>query len=420
MTTFTSLTPLGGGESISGTTSSVSSGVRGAAITSTEVLGTLRVKTGATTFVDLDVGAAETDTLSDGQGHVVNRLYGSAETDTISAKGQGVKSAFPPMITKLANKRIAQIQARFLPMATRVREPTVTPQYAVSSASFIAPVSAGRMLNGTLIQGHASFLALVTKAANKPYASVHASFAPMRGRASEGLGKNLAVWYEFVSVAAKTQTVVNYTVIIQETFSLATTSAPQTAYTDIILSVLKTGENYSSYARMLQQINEALVVASVLIKEPIPAVWVLNQVNNASSSYQNFNFNSLGLWLGKHYGADETGIFLLDGYDDAGVRINAAIETGKDDFGSHNKQTIPNVYIGGNTTSPMNLTVRTDDGQENTYHVPAVSQLHNERAVLGKGLRSRYWQFILANTEGAHMEIDTIDFDVATINRRLR
>lgn len=420
MTTFTSLTPLGGGESISGTTSSVSSGMRGAAITSTEVLGTLRVKTGATTFVDLDVGAAETRTISDGQGHIVNRLYGSAETSTITAKGQGVKSAFPPMITKLANKRIAQVQARFLPMAARIREPTVTPQYAVISAGFIAPVSAGRMLNGTLIQGHASFLALVTKAANKPYASVHASFAPMRGRANAGLGKNLAVWYEFVSVTSKTQPLVTHTVITLDKFSLVTTSAPQTAYTDIILSILKTGENYSSYARMLQQINEALLVASVLVKEPIPAVWVLNQVNNASSSYQNFNFNSLGLWLGKHYGADETGIFLLDGYDDAGVQINAAIESGKDDFGSHNKQTVPYAYIGGNTASPMNLTVRTDDGQENTYRVPAVSQLHNERAVLGKGLRSRYWQFILANTDGAHMEIDTIDFDVATINRRLR
>lgn len=140
--------------------------------------------------------------------------------------------------------------------------------------------------------------------------------------------------------------------------------------------------------------------------------WVMTPQTKAMRRYTEFPFNSFAVMNGQLLAAGAAGIYRMGGDKDAGAAIRAAIRTGMLDFGSMAMKSAPLVYIGATTGGELLLrvqatTVRGDEVQQTYRMVPAKTGAPREhRVTVGKGFRSVYWTFELANdTDGAAFEV---------------
>ncbi len=151
---------------------------------------------------------------------------------------------------------------------------------------------------------------------------------------------------------------------------------------------------------------------------------VVNTENMARSEYLGFNFNSMCSFNGRYYGAKSDGIYLLEGDNDDGAGIDAAIKLGITDFGSRQNKRVQDAYLGLRNDGNMVLKVNTraPDGtlQQHLYELSDNSEaLDQTRVKIGKGLKAVYWQFELVNKDGADFELDHLTFYPLALTRRV-
>ena len=146
--------------------------------------------------------------------------------------------------------------------------------------------------------------------------------------------------------------------------------------------------------------------------------WVMNTQNFGVTEYQDYPFNSFTEINGKYYGANENGVYLLEGSDDAGTDIAATVTTGKLAFGD-NLSRIVSSYIALRNDGRVLLKTIDDADKEYWYELTASDwTLRGKRVKLGRGIKSRYWQFTLSNADGADFEIDSLVLYPVTLERR--
>jgi hypothetical protein len=148
--------------------------------------------------------------------------------------------------------------------------------------------------------------------------------------------------------------------------------------------------------------------------------YALNVMNAALTEYQSYQFNSFARVNGACLAANETGIYLLSGSDDAGTDIQASFKFGKLDFGSSLYKRVVTAYVGYTADESMVLTVATDI-TEFKYMLPALGKdgVHTNKKSMAKGARSRYWQFGMYNTNGGDFEVDTVEAVPVILTRRI-
>lgn len=166
-------------------------------------------------------------------------------------------------------------------------------------------------------------------------------------------------------------------------------------------------------------------LATLALDDGVYLAWVMNAESHAFTGYSNYPFNSFATINGKTYGAKADGIYLLEGDDDAGAAIDAFVRGGLSDFGSSKFKRMPSMYLGYTTDGRMlmKVTVVDDDGvrEEHWYGLedrPA-GALREGRVKLGRGLKSTYWGFELANVDGADFALDSISWYPVVLDRRL-
>lgn len=138
--------------------------------------------------------------------------------------------------------------------------------------------------------------------------------------------------------------------------------------------------------------------------------WLLNTEVLAHSKVTGWSFTSFGELNGRTYGGGASGLHVLEGADDDGTDIAARFEGKLTDFGSEYLKAAHNLYVGYDTDGALEVTVTVDGGTTYTYSVSRdllSAGQRGARAPIGKGLRSRYWQFGLRNVEGADFSIDS-------------
>jgi len=140
--------------------------------------------------------------------------------------------------------------------------------------------------------------------------------------------------------------------------------------------------------------------------------WVMNTETFAVSEYDSYPFNSFAKVDGKYYGTNEQGIYELSGDSDDGSPIEAFARLGLTDFGAETQKRLDSAYLGFRANGEMVLKIETEDGTERWYKVHGDNErLHRERIhPVGKGMRSVWWQFELANIDGADFEFEYIEF----------
>ncbi len=146
--------------------------------------------------------------------------------------------------------------------------------------------------------------------------------------------------------------------------------------------------------------------------------WVVNTESSASTRYDTYGFNSFARIGGKHYGARQDGVYLLEGTSDAGEPITSGVSFGKQDFGTQALKHMDAVYAGVSSTGTLFLKV--GDGK-NSYTYKARRKddhMRTQRFDIGRGLRANYFDLQLTSDADA-FELDSVTFHVLPSSRRI-
>ena len=189
-------------------------------------------------------------------------------------------------------------------------------------------------------------------------------------------------------------------------------------------------DSLETQGRFSEDFSDAIEGLSVFrIGDDVYEGWVLNvdkeTDTQAFSKYLKYSFNSIVQLKGKIYGASESGLYLLEGDTDDGEPIPAAIRTGLMDLGARQIKDAKNFYLGYTGDGQLVLKALSLQGgkrREDWYLVrqSASDGFRTGRAKIGRGLRSTYWQFELANVEGSDFDIDGVTLEYQVLSRRIR
>lgn len=140
--------------------------------------------------------------------------------------------------------------------------------------------------------------------------------------------------------------------------------------------------------------------------------------------YTNFPFTHIVRYQNSYFGANSTGLYLLEGTTDYAAtptEIPWAFKTAVTDFGYPEFKTIESAYIGGRLGAAETLTLYAGEGDETqaySYTTPRGELAQNYRQKFGKGIKNHRYYALGANGSG-ELVIDSIDFNVAKRTRRI-
>jgi len=135
--------------------------------------------------------------------------------------------------------------------------------------------------------------------------------------------------------------------------------------------------------------------------------------------YTNFPFTHVVRYKNSYYGANSTGLYLLEGTTDDGIPIEWEFKTGMSDFDTPQQKTVTYAYFGGRLGPSATVTIYPSEptGTSYSYTTPRGQTAQNYRQQFGKGLKARYFAIGASGTDV--IELDSIDLTVATLTRRI-
>lgn len=137
---------------------------------------------------------------------------------------------------------------------------------------------------------------------------------------------------------------------------------------------------------------------------------VLNLKNRALTLYDNYDFNSMCRFNGKHFGASKTKIYDLDsGTTDAGTLIDWNFRTGYLDLEQKLKKKLRQAWLSYKTSGDIILTVIQPDGEEYEYTLSGIDITETGlRVKFGKGIRSKYVALDIQSVAGSTITLDVL------------
>lgn len=195
----------------------------------------------------------------------------------------------------------------------------------------------------------------------------------------------------------------------------------------VLREELASGVTVSSLLEGLSTLTDGLgATVTIRLGDTVYFAWVCNIESRAFSSYENYPFNSFAeLPDGVHYGCAADGLYELGGGDDDGDPIAARVRAGLSNLGTGKMKRMPSLYLGYRSDGSLVLKVTTTspDGErvETWYQSGARTAVDTRegRIKIGKGLKSVYFDFEIANVDGADFELDTLELLPLICDRRL-
>lgn len=196
--------------------------------------------------------------------------------------------------------------------------------------------------------------------------------------------------------------------------------------TVMLADAIDVSDSTTSLSTVLAAIRDGFYVTLTLRDgDDVYTAWVMTPENRAMRSYSSWPFNSIATIGGQLFGAADDGLYLLGGDTDAGQAILASIRTGRLSLGNTRLKRIDRAYIGANTAGTLLLKVEATtiagDRLQQVYRMtPAFTDEPREHRVdVGRGFRSVYWTFELANdTDGADFELHDMQVLPLTLSGR--
>jgi hypothetical protein len=137
---------------------------------------------------------------------------------------------------------------------------------------------------------------------------------------------------------------------------------------------------------------------------------VMNIRNAALTLYDNYDFNSLCRFNGKHFGATKTGIFDLDTGDlDDDDIIDWNFRTGYLDMEQKTTKKLRQAWLSYKSSGNIILTVVQPDGTEYEYTLEGIETDDTGlRVKFGRGLASKYVALDVKGVDGSTITLDTL------------
>ncbi|CAN7472836.1 hypothetical protein LJR074_003177 [Acidovorax sp. LjRoot74] len=338
------------------------------------------------------------------------------------AQPQGATLALAPLSVWGTNQISGSMVSSMAGLALQAHNEAWTPAYAICSSYLYPVIGVGRGLTGTIGGGDVSLQELSLLAADRPYAEGRGRMRPMEAFSWAAPEADLVYMIERPFVLGDYLTARSVVLTMNETLTagalitvegLAGVSTVEDLSIETIASL--SGEFAAALMEAVWVSDQAQATNGVDDSE----TWAVNAETGASSRYASYGFNSYAVIGGVAYGAKESGIFTLEGDDDAGEPIQAHLHFGRHDFGTQELKSVPFVYVGVGASGAVYL--RVGDGNDAYLYRVRHSDPRQatQRFDLGKGLRASYFSFELYNENGADFELDTVRFEVVPLKRRI-
>lgn len=157
---------------------------------------------------------------------------------------------------------------------------------------------------------------------------------------------------------------------------------------------------------------------STLFTSPVITAWALNMRNAAVTQYSNFQYNSFAKMGERYLGANDQGLWWMDGTLDGIRPVNSRITTGIIQPNGNKLAGVQYAYLGMRGTGQFIVTVTDEAGSSYNYTLNAVD-METSRVVFGRGFRTRYFTFSL-ESNGQDFDLDNIEFVTSDTSRKLQ
>ncbi len=151
--------------------------------------------------------------------------------------------------------------------------------------------------------------------------------------------------------------------------------------------------------------------------------WVMNVRKGAVTEYNNFSFNSFANFNGACLACGPSGVFVLGTQDtDAGTAITGKYRTAISDLGDTAwVKRVPRIYVDGSQSGDTLFRVITTEGGTRTYNIQwnKLSGQQQRRCPIGKGIKSRFFQFEQENVGGANFSMMSLLTYPTKLRRRI-
>lgn len=228
---------------------------------------------------------------------------------------------------------------------------------------------------------------------------------------SDTLNLSQALVSQLIAQQSETSTLQFSEVISQPRLSLFLTDGDVLSFNQSIqtnVTIYETLSNILDFSFVFSDGNE------------IYTGWVMNTRNKAVTSYTNYKFNSFGKVGSLTLAASSQGLYQLSGSTDAGTAIVGRLLSGRfDPSGEGHQSRVESMYLGIDTTDKVVVKVIDGAGVERWYEstAPRSNGLETLRTKLGRGVKSRYWQFEI-RTKTA--ELESIELLPVVLSRKVR
>lgn len=332
----------------------------------------------------------------------------------------GVRAKLPPMAGFASTKAVASV-IRKLP--------------ALKARAMAAP----RVELTTTVISYFAPLAVTAVGVTPPTSRVNASLGAMRGFAADhalaSSSTKLAPLYGFARLREHTQADMRHYVVwgvgadpimtsvavMISNVSIGITQVPSRLIDEVIEAGMKLQGTMAALALRDALVQVLLGIDQLEPAAPMTETWVANMRHFGTSQYTNYGFNSFAKIDGRYYGASDEGIVELEGDTDVGsASVNARIGFGNAGFGSTLLKAMRACYVGMSASGNLFLKIKNTDG-EFIYRTRTFSdEMRRQRIDTGRGLRSNYFEIELFSTDGTDFELDTVEFNVVDLTRRIR
>lgn len=186
-------------------------------------------------------------------------------------------------------------------------------------------------------------------------------------------------------------------------------------------------ETLTPTAALTAAVREGLRFAVGFVFDGTPVVGLsLNTATRGVSTYSSYPFNSMTAFGGAFYGANDNGLYELDGNTDAGAEIVWRIRTGMTNLGTGRNKAMDAAYLGFTASGRVALkciVVDASTGEKivHWYELTETAAVtpRGRRLLVGRGLRSVYWGFELTNVTAGDIELDVVELHPIVLEGRL-
>jgi len=149
--------------------------------------------------------------------------------------------------------------------------------------------------------------------------------------------------------------------------------------------------------------------------------WALNMKNKALTEYTTLTFNSFAEFQGQVLAASTDGVFVLGGQaQDNTAPIAAVVRDGAMEYDSSFLKRIPRIYLGHETDGDLLFKMISTEGGPRSYLLQYNGAgLRSRRIPVGKGPKSRYWQWEVDNQNGSDFTLSSVALYPKTVKRRV-